>query len=400
MIADATWKGANSLLDHYVGVQPGDEALIAYTADSREVAAIVSVALQRRGITTTRIRMGRIRDRGFRARIEAALPTAASMTGRLVVLTFERDTMSHTGELRAAVEQYEDGHCVVIRAISSSPDLLSQAVRVVPSELSALNTSILERCMSAQRLRIKADGGTDLTVRLDPERYHWISNRAIWRPGRFVILPAGEVATYPTNVEGRLVADYAFNMNAIVDRDSRLDRHPVTVILEGGRAVDHECGDQETYQFIGDCFAMENARRVGELGFGTNIGIDKPVPMNSHINERRPGIHLGFGQHNQPMSVVEYWCELHLDLVARGGRVWIDDDPVPLDLNALVPSSKPHPSKFYDEDVASPDMDGDLDGDCCGLLNSERENNSLSPVVTKTSLAAEEQPSDSGPARS
>jgi leucyl aminopeptidase (aminopeptidase T) len=260
---------------------------------------------------------------------------------------------------------------VVYRAISASPNLFSDALSALPGELSARNTTILERFMGADRLHIKTPGGSDLRVLIDSKRHRWISNRGTARPGGTVVLPAGEVATFPASVTGKFVADFAFNVNAVTDRDARLQTHPVSVWVEDGRAVRYECEDPSTTAFIKECLHTHCAYNVGELGFGTNYGVIEPVPLNSHINERRPGVHLGFGQHNQDPGVVAYQCPIHLDLIAKGGEVWVDDDPVPLNLENIVPSPRPHPKDPRDEDVFSPEADDFGMDDCCGILTAD-----------------------------
>jgi leucyl aminopeptidase (aminopeptidase T) len=133
--------------------------------------------------------------------------------------------------------------------------------------------------------------------------------------------------------------------------DTRLVE-PVTITIENRRVVGCYGGNRVFVDFLNSCFEdIENFRNVGELGFGTNWGIDAPIALNSHINERVPGVHLGFGDHNQNQAVAGYACPVHIDLIARGGRIWFDDDPVPLDLQAIVPSSRPHPTRFRDDDL-------------------------------------------------
>jgi leucyl aminopeptidase (aminopeptidase T) len=285
------------------------------------------------------------------------------------VLGFERDTMSHSAVLNEQLAPYPRARRVVLRAISSSPSLFADALRIDPDELTARNAAILERVMTARTLHITTQSGSDLDVRLDNERHRWISNRGAARPGAFVILPAGEVATYPAWISGVLVADFAFNVNAITDRDARLEAAPVTVRIEDGRAVWHRCADPATDRFLDECFTTHCASNVGELGFGTNRAIDSSIAMNSHINERRPGVHIGFGQHNQAPGVVPYQCAIHLDLIARGGTVWVDDDPDPIDLEHLQPSVAAHPCEAREQDVFSPE-ELDVD-DCCGILTAD-----------------------------
>ncbi|WP_314614715.1 M29 family metallopeptidase [Streptomyces stackebrandtii] len=371
MIDSSIWAGVQSLLDDYVGLRSADTVVVLYTSDSYESAVWVSAALELRDVNIVRVWMAPIRDDDFEGRLASALPSPAVLSGRLVVLTFERDTMSHTRALADALGTYDPRRCVVFRAISAGSELFSQALSVSPDELSARNTAVLERCTTASRLHITTASGTDLHVTIDSERHRWISNRGSARPGGFTVIPAGEVATFPAAIEGVLVADFAFNVNAITDIDARLEKRPVSVWVSDGRAVEYECDDPTIKGFIDACFAKHCSHYVGELGFGTNSGVSNAIPMNSHINERRPGVHLGFGQHNQPLDVVPYQCSIHLDLIAKGGLIWVDGDPVPVDLEHILPSARRHPENLREADVSSPE-DPEIEvADCCGILTNE-----------------------------
>lgn len=369
MIDNTVWRGVNFFLDDYVEIRRDDTVILLYTPDSYEPAGWVSAALSMRSINVSKVCMAPLRDTTIRDKLLSVVPAPASLLGRLVILTFELDTMSHTGLLRSIQCQYPPESFVLFRVISAGPDLFSYGLRVTPSQLSARNTAILKRCLSAKSLHIRSCSGTDLRIVLDNERHRWISNRGVWRPGSCVILPAGEVATYPAHIEGTFVANFAFNINASTELDVRLTDNPITVSIEDGHAVNYTCANEDIYRLVRNCFqTASNARRVGELGFGTNFGVDWPIAMNSHINERKPGVHLGFGQHNQDESVVPYYCNVHLDLIANGGLVWIDGDPVPIDLENVTPSDDEHPTIACDEDVFSPDK---LDLDCCGMLKNQ-----------------------------
>jgi hypothetical protein len=368
IIDSKTWKGVQSLLDNYAQIGADDHVVVLYTSDSAESAAWVSAALELRAIPYNRVWMAPLWDDGFPARLTSALPDPAGLDGRrLVVLGFERDTMSHTRPLAAALTKYKKSQ--VFRAISACPSLFSAALQVLPKDLTARNTAILERLMTAERLHIKTEGGSDFKVTLDP-KHRWISNRGMARPGRVAILPAGEVATFPASIAGVFVADFAFNVNAVTSRDARLQDHPITIWIEEGRAVKFECADSAVSKFLEESFRAHCAYNVGELGFGTNMAVTDAIPQNSHINERRPGVHLGFGQHNQDPGIVGYQCAIHLDLIARGGMVWIDDDEAPMDLENIAPSAGQHPDSPRDEDVFAGTEELEID-DCCGLLTED-----------------------------
>lgn len=363
------WDGVQSLLDNYIKIDPDDYVVLLYTSDSTESSAWVSAALDLREITYKRVWMAPLWDKGFPERLAPALPDPCRFDGRLVVLSFERDTMSHTQAVANAVAKYKNTK--VFRAISACPSLFSIALQVSPEDLSARNTAILERLMPAKRIRITTESGSDLRITLDP-KHRWISNRGMSRPGKIAILPAGEVATFPASIEGKLVADFAFNVNAVTRRDARLHENPVTIWIEDGRAVKAECADPSVSKFIQECFHTHCAYNVGELGFGTNFAVKDAITLNSHINERRPGVHLGFGDHNQDREVVGYQCLVHLDLIARGGLVWIDDDEAPMDLDNIVPSTGWHPDSPRDEDVFVGGQTVELEiDDCCGLLTKD-----------------------------
>lgn len=364
------WQGVQRLLNDYANVKTNDRVIVIYADDSAEQAAWVCAALECQGIVFQRVWLRPLSDKLFLSRLVSAVPTPDSFSGRLVVFTLERDTLSHHEAIRKALVNFEPARCYIFRMINACEELFSTALQIGPDELSARNTALLERALRSSRLRVESPGGSRLMIELDNNLYRWVSNRGRARPGGTIVLPAGEVATFPVNVEGVLVADFAFNINTVTERDARLQAHPVAVEVSEGRAVRWKCDSQEVQGFLDTAFSSPCVRNVGELGFGTNTGIRTGLKLNSHINERCPGVHLGFGQHNQDPERVGYDCSLHLDLIARGGLVWFDQDPEPLDLASLVPSSNPHPASPRDEDAFSPSGKDELD-DCCGVMSCD-----------------------------
>lgn len=157
MLTDKVWSGVASLLDNYIdGIRPDDTAIIAYASGSREPAAWVSIALGEHKTPVKKVWMAPLRDDGFAARFAAALPAPDELPGRHVVLTFERETMSHNNQLRGMLSSYDPARYLVVRVISAGPDLFSQAILPVPDELSARNTTLLDRCMPVNTLHIEA----------------------------------------------------------------------------------------------------------------------------------------------------------------------------------------------------------------------------------------------------
>lgn len=351
-------QGIKVLLDHYVLIEERDTFVIAYTPDSRDPAAWLALALKQRGFAAQIVSMRKLQDETFAERFGAVLPDPAALPGRLVVITLERDTMSHFNVFESAMHTYGGERTMILRIISASTEFFTKSLNVTPAQLSDLNATLLDRVKPARTVRVKSSGGTDLEIGVDSEKYHWISNRGMWRPGGFTILPAGEIATYPADVNGVLIADGAFNANIITKLNANLAENPVRVEIENGTAVSLHCADPKLNEMFQLCLSSPYGRNVGEFGLGTNYGIDSFITANSHINERRCGVHLGFGQHNQSLGRVPYIADVHLDLITAGALIWMDDDPEPIDLEHVVPTGVAHPADALDEDIT---------GDCCGL---------------------------------
>jgi leucyl aminopeptidase (aminopeptidase T) len=364
---ETIWHGITNLFDHYVGLRPGDLAVVVYTPDAREHAAMVVAELKRRDHRVCIVGMYALEDPDLESRFRQAVPPPEHVPQRLVVLTLERNSMSHAVKLRRALAIYPESAWVVFRAINVSDEFFATALHVTPTALSSTNAGLLNRMMPAKHMRIQSSSGTDLEVDIDSEKYRWLSNRGMWREGAFVVLPPGEVSTFPANMNGILVADGAFNVTAYTEADARLAGCEVRVEIEEGRAVHYSCDDPTIKKLLDRCMKEQNAEIVGELGFGTNTGIEQFIAMNSHINERHPGVHLGFGQHGQKSDVLPWSSPVHMDLITSDALMTLDTGET-IDSTKLCVYQGEHPTPLnegvYDEDI---------DGDCCGIIDREIE---------------------------
>lgn len=303
------------------------------------------------------LRMEPLIDETFEDRLRACLPPADSASQRLVLVTLEANSMSHFTVLVDVLGAYEPASVLPIRIISVTEEMMRSAFRATPDDLSARNARLLKLLDRTMSFRVTTAGGTDLSISLDAERFDWISNRGTWRPGSFVILPAGEVATHPASISGTLVADGAINCNLDRTDDLRLGRHPITVEISDGTATWFTCDSERINELVGFQFSRPFGTRVGELGFGTNNGFADFVPGNSHLNERFPGVHIGFGSHNQPQHAAGYHTPFHMDMICNGATIHVSDT-LSVELSDLEPDGTPHPDLIRDEDIV---------GDCCSI---------------------------------
>ncbi|GAA3674579.1 thermophilic metalloprotease (M29) [Yimella lutea] len=349
-------EGVTRLLDSYIGVSSHDHVLLAYTPDSRRYAAAVSLELAGRGIRHTTFPMLPLEDPGLRDRLACVLPDPASFRGSFVALTLELDTMSHFDEFSDIIDAYGAARAKVVRIISATEELFTSGLALSPTVMERLNATLMAWLRDARSVHLSNEAGTDLTVELDQDRYDWISNRGRHRPGAFLVLPPGEIATYPARVNGIYCPDGAINCNVLTELDVLLADAALRLEIVDSRVVSFQTTRDDVRQFLSSAFAQEHGNRIGELGFGTNRALHRFIPHNSHLNERFPGIHLGIGQHNQTLENVPYYCPTHIDLVATRARITKESGET-LDLASFPPDpSVEHPRLVRDQDV---------NGDCC-----------------------------------
>ncbi|MFD4874496.1 hypothetical protein ACFWOB_14140 [Streptomyces sp. NPDC058420] len=359
------WQGVSSLLDQYLHLGSDDRVILLYARSAREPAAWVTGELGLRGVPVALLDLDSLSQRTvtpFSEKLTAASAGLGARGSRLVVLCLEYDIVMPSVWIRQALAPLTGTKVEIFRVVMAGADFFRQGVTTSPATLNNINAGLLQRLRSAERFTVTSSSGSELDIVLDPERYRWVSSRGISREGAFVLLPAGEVATFPARISGTLVADGAFNSTAFTKLDARLGDHPVIFEIEDGVMVDYRCDHPLVKKFVDRFLRVPNADRVGELGFGTNIGIDRFVSLNSHLNERHPGVHIGFGQSNQRRGTV-HSCDVHVDFIASDCAIEISNE-APLRSGDFKDLTGEHPvieAGVYDED---------LDGDCCGLFSA------------------------------
>lgn len=144
-------------------------------------------------------------------------------------------------------------------------------------------------------------------------------------------MPGGEVFTVPVvdSVEGTVTFDVPLYRNGRVLRDARL-------IFEGGDVVDHEAArGEEVLDSILETDA--GARRVGELGIGTNDGIDRATGYVLFDEKMADTVHLALGTALEECVPPDRECNesaTHVDLlvdVSEDARIEVDGEPFKVD---------------------------------------------------------------------
>jgi len=180
-------------------------------------------------------------------------------------------------------------------------------------ELAAFQAQLVKRLEQAGTLRIEADG-TDVTLTVKGRT--WINSDGKRN------MPSGEVFTGPheTSANGRV-------RFTVPSSPAGVEVHGVELELRDGEVV--SASAQAGQEYLDRALATDaGARRVGELGIGTNYGIDRPTGTILFDEKIGGTVHLALGR-SYPETGATNESALHWDLICdlrAGGRITADGE--------------------------------------------------------------------------
>jgi aminopeptidase len=178
-------------------------------------------------------------------------------------------------------------------------------------ELAGFQDALIARLAGADEIRIEADG-TDLRLRVGGRT--WINSDGKRN------MPSGEVFTGPheTSASGRI-------RFTVPSSPAGVDVGGVELELRDGEVVvaRAERGEEYLLRALG---TDDGARRLGELGIGTNYGIDRAIGAILFDEKIGGTVHLALGR-SYPETGGTNVSALHWDLICdlrAGGRLSAD----------------------------------------------------------------------------
>ncbi|MEA2508831.1 MAG: aminopeptidase [Actinomycetota bacterium] len=225
-------------------------------------------------------------------------------------------TEAHAMEAETSLAEYEDFYYAACLLEADDP------VGEWKKEEERL-TRLVEWMRPRNEVHIEADG-TDLTLEVGGRPFIPASGRYNFPDGEFFTGPKetgthGVISfTYPAIFEGRAVED-------------------VRLEFDEGRVVDASAGKNEDF-LIKTLDTDDGSRVLGELGIGTNYGIDR-FSGEILLDEKIGGtVHLALGE-SYPESGGLNKSAIHWDMVCdlrRGGRITVDGDVLEEDGKLLI----------------------------------------------------------------
>jgi len=178
-------------------------------------------------------------------------------------------------------------------------------------QLHAFQANLIERLSKATTLRLEADG-TDLEIEVKGRT--WVNSDGKRN------MPSGEVFTGPheTSANGRVFF-------GVPSSPSGVDVAGVTLVFRDGEVVEAHAERGDAY--LQQALATDaGARRLGEVGIGTNFGIDRAIGAILFDEKIGGTVHLALGR-SYPETGGRNESALHWDLICDlrgGGRLTAD----------------------------------------------------------------------------
>ena len=315
--------GARNAVETCLAVQPGERVALIADEASRSVAASLAAALEERRAAWTGLLLEDFGPRPMKAAPQGVL--RALETDDVGILCMQ-PLPGELGARMAIVKVVERRRMRYAHMVGVTPEIMQQGMRADYRLVDRLSERVRERMLRAETLIVKTKAGTSFTAHFD-RALDWVKTSGLISPRYWSNLPAGEVFTTPATVDGTFVCD-ATAGDYFNRKYGDLQANPLVLRIEAGRLTGAECSRKDLQrEFWEYCHTDENSDRVGELAFGTNLGLTEMIGILLQ-DEKYPGVHVAFGDPYGNQTHADWASKTHVDVLTRNCDVWIDHDQV------------------------------------------------------------------------
>ncbi len=315
--------GAMNAVNVCLDVQPGEHVALITDAVSRSVAASLERALEESGAVTTGLLLEDFGPRPLKGAPHRVLEVLETADVGVLCMTPQPGELDARMSIVKVVERRQIRYA---HMVGVTPEIMQQGMRADYRMVDRLSERLRERMLKAETLTVKTEAGTSIKAHFD-RGLDWVKTSGLISPRYWSNLPAGEVFTTPGTVDGRFVCD-ATAGDYFNGKYGDLQATPLVLKIVGGRLVHAECKRKDLEEeFWKYCHTDENSDRVGELAFGTNLGLTGMIG-NLLQDEKFPGVHIAFGDPYGSQTHANWKSRTHVDVLTRDCDVWIDQDQV------------------------------------------------------------------------
>lgn len=315
--------GARNAVETCLSVRPGEQVALIADEASRSVAASIAAAIEDRHANYTGLLLESFGPRPMTEAPAAVLQSLETADAGVMCMTPQAGEL---GARMAIVRVVERRQIRYAHMVGVTPEIMKQGMRADYRMVDRLSDKLRERMLRAETLTVKTGAGTSFAAHFD-RGLDWVKTSGLISPRYWSNLPAGEVFTTPATVDGTFVCD-ATAGDHFNGKYGDLQGTPLVLKIEGARLTGVECARKDlAEEFWQYCHTDENSDRVGELAFGTNLGLSEMIGILLQ-DEKFPGVHIAFGDPYGSQTHANWKSKTHVDVLTRNCDVWIDDDQV------------------------------------------------------------------------
>src|SRR5258707_424017 len=315
--------GARNAVQTCLSVRPGEHVALIADEASRSVAASLAAALDDRQALHTGLLLEDFGPRPMRAAPADVLKALESADVGVLCMTPQPGELAARMAIVRVVERRQIRYA---HMVGVTPEIMQQGMRADYRLVDRLSEKLRERMLRAETLTVKTEAGTQFAAHFDGG-LDWVKTSGLISPRYWSNLPAGEVFTTPATVDGTFVCD-ATAGDHFNGKYGDLQATPLVLQIKGARLkhVERERKDLEQ-EFWDYCHTDENSDRVGELAFGTTLGLSEMIGILLQ-DEKFPGVHIAFGDPYGSQTHANWKSRTHVDVLTRNCDVWIDQDQI------------------------------------------------------------------------
>src|SRR5712672_504854 len=315
--------GAKNAVETCLSIKPGEKVALIADEPSRAVAASLAAAIENLHAPCTSLLLEDFAPRPIKS---APAPVLEALETADVGILCMNPQPGELAARMAIVRVVERRQIRYAHMIGVTPEIMQQGMRADYLMVDRLSDSLRERMLRAETLTVKTEAGTKIAAHFD-RGLDWVKTSGLISPRYWSNLPAGEVFTTPATVDGTFVCD-ATAGDHFNGKYGDLQSTPMKLTIAGGRLVHVECARKDLEkEFWEYCHTDENSDRVGELAFGTNLGLSEMIGILLQ-DEKFPGVHIAFGDPYGSQTHANWKSRTHVDVLTRNCDVWIDSDQI------------------------------------------------------------------------
>ena len=315
--------GAKNAVETCLSIRPGEKVALVADEPSRAVAASLAAAIENLHAPCTSLLLEDFAPRPIKSAPAPVLDALETADVGILCMNPQPGELSARMAIVKVVERRQIRYA---HMVGVTPEIMQQGMRADYRMVDRLSDKLRERMLRAETLTVKTEAGTKFAAHFD-RGLDWVKTSGLISPRYWSNLPAGEVFTTPATVDGTFVCD-ATAGDHFNGKYGDLQRTPLTLEIKGARLRNVACDRKDLEQEFWDyCHTDENSDRVGELAFGTNLGLSEMIGILLQ-DEKFPGVHIAFGDPYGSQTHANWKSRTHVDVLTRNCDVWIDQDQI------------------------------------------------------------------------